>query len=414
MASPNAAADPGDAAQAAFDRKLSHYRQEISDLRNQGFHYRPLVWTPDGRPDMLARERAAYQRCFPAQLPLHDRQRFDRQKSAHLLQDLSAAAPLPPHSAHFLPQLLDLAHTLSERQDNDILALAATDNIFIKTDPGRARVPRYTRPLAVLLAAIARLLARRQPCTVATHCVDNSANCECGVPRPSPQLPPTPAARSSNGAFLFGKDGKDNHSSSRITSTLSLRHPLCSMTVRISLQWPSLHCEVQRQSSRSLRLVHLRVLLSMSGTDWSSLGVSQERIAPSLFVRHSTFFLSFVHVFPARSGSVPDTFSLLECSNSSARLRSFPEHISFRIFFFLQKRLSFWPLFVPLVFTFCVCLLCFRFVLAFCVCFSCLLSAFALLRSPLCCLCCLFVFPFCLAIFARVCVALLLCVCVCF
>ena len=50
VASPNAAAARGDAAQAAFYRKLSNYRQEIPDLRNQGIHYRPLVWTADGGP----------------------------------------------------------------------------------------------------------------------------------------------------------------------------------------------------------------------------------------------------------------------------------------------------------------------------------------------------------------------------
>ena len=30
--------------------KLSHYRNEIGELRQQGIHYRPLVWTADGRP----------------------------------------------------------------------------------------------------------------------------------------------------------------------------------------------------------------------------------------------------------------------------------------------------------------------------------------------------------------------------
>ena len=48
-ASPNAAAARGDA-QAAFDRKLSDYRHQVPDLRNQGIHHRPLVWTADGRP----------------------------------------------------------------------------------------------------------------------------------------------------------------------------------------------------------------------------------------------------------------------------------------------------------------------------------------------------------------------------
>ena len=50
VASPNAAAARGDAAQAAFDRKLSDYRQEIPDLRNQGIHCRPFVWTGGRRP----------------------------------------------------------------------------------------------------------------------------------------------------------------------------------------------------------------------------------------------------------------------------------------------------------------------------------------------------------------------------
>ena len=48
--SSNVAAARGDAAQAAFDRKLSSYRQEIPDLRCQGILYRPLVWTTEGRP----------------------------------------------------------------------------------------------------------------------------------------------------------------------------------------------------------------------------------------------------------------------------------------------------------------------------------------------------------------------------
>ena len=50
VASPNAAAARGDAAQAAFNRKLSHDNHEIPDLRNQGIHCRPLVWTADWRP----------------------------------------------------------------------------------------------------------------------------------------------------------------------------------------------------------------------------------------------------------------------------------------------------------------------------------------------------------------------------
>ena len=42
----------GDAAHAAFDRHLSHCRNEIGELRKQGTRYRPLVWTADGRPHL--------------------------------------------------------------------------------------------------------------------------------------------------------------------------------------------------------------------------------------------------------------------------------------------------------------------------------------------------------------------------
>ena len=75
--------------------------------------------------------------------------------------NLAATVDLPPHSALFSLQLLDLAHRWSEREDNDIhifdvLPLAAT--AYIPPDPQQP-----ARPLADLLTAIARLLARRQP-----------------------------------------------------------------------------------------------------------------------------------------------------------------------------------------------------------------------------------------------------------
>ena len=50
VASSNAAAARGDAAQAAFDRKTSHSRRTLHVLRVQGVVYRPLVWTANGRP----------------------------------------------------------------------------------------------------------------------------------------------------------------------------------------------------------------------------------------------------------------------------------------------------------------------------------------------------------------------------
>jgi hypothetical protein len=50
IASPNAASARGDAAQAAFARKLRRYRNAIPELAAAGIVYRPLVWTADGRP----------------------------------------------------------------------------------------------------------------------------------------------------------------------------------------------------------------------------------------------------------------------------------------------------------------------------------------------------------------------------
>ena len=48
VASSIAAVARGDAAQAAFGQKLSHHRNEIGELRQQGTQYTPLVWTADG------------------------------------------------------------------------------------------------------------------------------------------------------------------------------------------------------------------------------------------------------------------------------------------------------------------------------------------------------------------------------
>ena len=50
IASSNAAAAAGDAAEAAYKRKLRRYRREIPQLQAAGISFRPLVWTADGRP----------------------------------------------------------------------------------------------------------------------------------------------------------------------------------------------------------------------------------------------------------------------------------------------------------------------------------------------------------------------------
>ena len=60
IASPNAAAAAGDAADAAFKRKLRRYRNEIRELAAAGIAFRPLVWTADGRPHPAAVRTLCY------------------------------------------------------------------------------------------------------------------------------------------------------------------------------------------------------------------------------------------------------------------------------------------------------------------------------------------------------------------
>ena len=54
VASPSAAMALGDAAEAAFRRKLRHYRAVIPQLSAAGISFRPLVWTAEGRPHAAA------------------------------------------------------------------------------------------------------------------------------------------------------------------------------------------------------------------------------------------------------------------------------------------------------------------------------------------------------------------------
>ncbi len=50
VASPNSASARGDAAAAAFRRKLRRYRQAIRELSRAGIAFRPMIWTADARP----------------------------------------------------------------------------------------------------------------------------------------------------------------------------------------------------------------------------------------------------------------------------------------------------------------------------------------------------------------------------
>jgi hypothetical protein len=66
VASPNASAAGDDAAEAAFKRKLNHYKDIIPELHRARISFRPMIWTADGRPHpavtrtlRFAAERAA-------------------------------------------------------------------------------------------------------------------------------------------------------------------------------------------------------------------------------------------------------------------------------------------------------------------------------------------------------------------
>ena len=107
--------------------------------------------------EMFALDLETCRRCFlPAQPLLSTLQRYNRRKCAHLLRDLAATADLPPNSALFTQQLLDLTHRWSEREDNDI--------DIGDVHPGcrsPIRFHTYPRPSAAC-SPTAALLARRQ------------------------------------------------------------------------------------------------------------------------------------------------------------------------------------------------------------------------------------------------------------
>ena len=60
IASPVAAMALGDAADAAFKRKLRHYRAVIPQLAAAGIAFRPMVWTAEGRPHPAASRTLRY------------------------------------------------------------------------------------------------------------------------------------------------------------------------------------------------------------------------------------------------------------------------------------------------------------------------------------------------------------------
>ena len=246
---------------------------------------------------------------------------------------------LPLHSAHFTLQLLDLAHRLSEREDNgihifDVLLLGAAVYISIKMDPARAQVPRPTRPLADLLATIARLLARRQThnapllhtrWTFSKLLLRSIASWKSSTASVQLLRQQHGSTSSNSGSF-----GGNSNSISRVTRTFTATSQLarsrracyCSGV----LSGPSLYRELQTQSIWGNGLVPLWSILEMSRTDRSPLEVTQRRFATLLVSRHSTSPSVSCMLLLARRRSVLDTLSVFGCSNSPARAR-FTSHV---------------------------------------------------------------------------------------
>ena len=126
--------------------------------------------------DVFALERATNQRCFPAQPPFSARQRFNRQKCAHLLQDL--VQPLLSRSAvyAFLLSSLDFVHIVVLKASNnihmfDVLSLATTVLRGLRFHSTPARWPTCWRQ-----SQDSSSVAAPQRTDVA-HRMDNSANC---------------------------------------------------------------------------------------------------------------------------------------------------------------------------------------------------------------------------------------------
>ena len=106
-ASSTAAAARGDAAQVAFDRELSHHIVDIGELRQQGIHCRPLVWSADGRPHPAVTRTLPYAadiassrngQHLPAE-SLHRRRKHEIQITLLRLRAAVARAVLPNPSA---------------------------------------------------------------------------------------------------------------------------------------------------------------------------------------------------------------------------------------------------------------------------------------------------------------------------
>ena len=271
---------------------------------------------------------ATHRRCFPVQPPLSDRQRFNSQKCAHLVQDLVAAAALPPRSAHSSLQLLNLVHKWSERQDNDIHIFDHWRPQSTYQNESCACSRSTARPPAGRLACG----NRKTPCQTSARL--RTGRCTQGgqfsklflrsiaswkSSTTSLQLPrQRHGSRFSNSAFPCGGN---NNSNSRDARSFHMYLPACSLTVRMLSQkraFGTIHLPRIPDPVKlwGIGLVLLWRTWDLSRTGRSPLEVTQRRFAPLLVVRHSTPLSQFCACCSLLV-EVCLSLSLGECFNSS-------------------------------------------------------------------------------------------------
>ena len=72
-----------------------HSTEEIPDLRNQGIHYRPFVWTADGRPHPAVTRTLQYAADIA---PSRNGQQMSANSLQHKVETRNSDSPPPPES----------------------------------------------------------------------------------------------------------------------------------------------------------------------------------------------------------------------------------------------------------------------------------------------------------------------------
>ena len=198
--------------------------------------------------NMLTLQRAVYQRCTPAQLPLSDRQRFHIQKCV-----ASCKTSLSPFSR------LTVLTSLFSSWTSPMCGLKGeTTTLTSSTFSSWLPLSTYSSKRIPCGHWILGTLAEFPICwrqsqdsspgaraTTHRRCTQRgqfskllSAECHILKVLNYDLTTPTPAAQIEIFERRLSLFGKNTNSNSRTTRTFRVRHPSCSLTVRISLQRP--------------------------------------------------------------------------------------------------------------------------------------------------------------------------------